>query len=69
MIGMGTPMHLLPVSAAALREVDILGVFRYANTYPEGIEMVSHDTNQALDLTKLITHHVKGLQNAKRLSR
>lgn len=29
-IGMGTPNALLPVSAAAFREVDMLGVFRYA---------------------------------------
>ncbi|KFY38877.1 hypothetical protein V495_06309 [Pseudogymnoascus sp. VKM F-4514 (FW-929)] len=29
LVGMGTPVQTLPVSAAALREVDLMGVFRY----------------------------------------
>ena len=40
LVGMGHPVQTLPLSAAALREVDLLGVFRYAGTYREGIEMV-----------------------------
>ncbi|KAA8909386.1 chaperonin 10-like protein [Sphaerosporella brunnea] len=40
LVGMGTPVMTLPISAAALREVDILGGFRYANTYPAGIEIL-----------------------------
>lgn len=41
LIGMGTPIQTLPIGAAALREVDILGVFRYSGTYPIAISMLS----------------------------
>ena len=62
---MGNPVQTLPISAAALREVDILGTFRYANTYPEAIQMVT--SNKGLpDLQKLVTHRYKGLENVER---
>ncbi|KAK4984551.1 hypothetical protein LTR50_006515 [Elasticomyces elasticus] len=64
LIGMGTPIQTLPVSAAALREVDIVGVFRYANTYPEGVEIVSKKGPDLPDFSKLITHRYKGLESA-----
>lgn len=41
LIGMGVPIQTLPIGAAALREVDILGVFRYSGTYPVAISMLS----------------------------
>ncbi|PWN54073.1 GroES-like protein [Violaceomyces palustris] len=41
LIGMGTPIQTLPIGAAALREVDILGVFRYASTYPVALGMLA----------------------------
>ncbi|KAB5594241.1 hypothetical protein CTheo_2322 [Ceratobasidium theobromae] len=41
LVGMGTPNPTIPLSAAALREVDIIGVFRYANTYPEALELLA----------------------------
>lgn len=41
LIGMGSPIQTLPIGAAALREVDLIGVFRYANTYPTAIELLS----------------------------
>lgn len=41
LIGMGTPIQTVPLGAAALREVDILGVFRYSGTYPTAISMLS----------------------------
>ncbi|KAI9839531.1 MAG: hypothetical protein M1819_002157 [Sarea resinae] len=65
LIGMGTPVQTLPISAAALREVDLVGVFRYGkHAYERGIELVSKKGPGALDLEKLVTHRYKGLENA-----
>lgn len=61
LIGMGTPVQTLPISAAALREVDICGVFRYANTYAEGIDILSRTDKEGPDFASLITHEFKGL--------
>ena len=65
MIGMGTPIQTLPISAAALREVDLIGVFRYSNTYPYGISVLSGEKKEhgrsLPDLSKLITHRFSGL--------
>jgi len=61
-VGMGNPVQTLPISAAALREVDIVGTFRYANTYPEAIQLI----NSLPDLRKLCTHHYKGLESVGR---
>ncbi len=36
MVGMGTPIQTLQLSAAHLKEVDIIGIFRYCNTYRHG---------------------------------
>ncbi|KAK8200522.1 chaperonin 10-like protein [Phyllosticta capitalensis] len=64
LIGMGTPIQTLPISAAALREVDLVGVFRYANTYPTGIEVVSRPPSADYpDFTKLVTHRYTGLDS------
>lgn len=74
---MGTPVQTLPVSAAALREVDLIGVFRYTATYKEGIELIAAaNEGKSLpgsppqarplpDLKKLITHRVEGLENVR----
>lgn len=47
MVGMGTPIQTLPMSVAHLREVDILGIFRYANTYATGIRLLSTSSGVA----------------------
>ncbi|KAF4119906.1 L-iditol 2-dehydrogenase [Geosmithia morbida] len=60
-IGMGTPILTLPMSAAALREVDLVGVFRYANTYAPAIKMLSDPPAALPDLTKLVTQRFKGM--------
>lgn len=54
LVGMGTPTMSLPISAAALREVDILGTFRYANTYPSALSMIASGQLRGID--HLITH-------------
>lgn len=41
LIGMGHPIVTMPLGAAALREVDVLGVFRYANMFPKAIRLLS----------------------------
>lgn len=66
LVGMGHPIQTLPLGAAALREVDIVGVFRYANTYPESIEIVQQAAKSAdgPDFSKLVTHRFSGLEGA-----
>jgi L-iditol 2-dehydrogenase len=63
LIGMGSPIQTLPISAAALREVDLVGVFRYADTYKEAIKLVSSGNPLLPDLSKLITQRFKGFDN------
>lgn len=61
LIGMGSPIQTLPLSAAALREVDLVGVFRYSSTYEYGLEMLANKAKYSLpDVSKLATHHFSG---------
>lgn len=68
LVGMGHPIQTIPLGAAALREVDIVGVFRYANTYPESIELVEQaiKTPGSPELDKLVTHRYVGLGEASK---
>ena len=76
MVGMGTPVQTLPVSVAHLREIDILGIFRYANTYATGIRLLCARERAAKapagggwvlpSLDEMVTHRFKGLENAHR---
>lgn len=63
MVGMGTPVVTLPLAAAALREVDILGVFRYANCYPTAIRLLAQSTGPLSNIEKIVTHRIP-LQDA-----
>ena len=54
LIGMGTRNTMFPLSSAALREVDIHGSFRYANTYPEALALLG--SGKLENVEKLITH-------------
>lgn len=53
------------MSAAALREVDLVGVWRYANCYPRGVEIMERSIgNKSMpDLRSLVTHSFKGLSS------
>ncbi len=64
---MGTPVQTLPISAAALREVDLVGVFRYAHAYPEALALLArqeeaHDPRQP-SLGKAISHRLHGFDS------
>jgi L-iditol 2-dehydrogenase len=63
MVGMGTPIQTLPMSASHLKEVDIIGIFRYANTYPTGIKILASGRIPSLD--NMVTHRFKGLAAVK----
>jgi L-iditol 2-dehydrogenase len=54
---MGANVVYMPLAAAAFREVDILGVFRYANTYKAAIELMGSGALKGVD--KLVTHRYK----------
>jgi len=53
---MGSTTITTPLLSAATREVDIIGVFRYTNTYPEAIRLLSEDQEMQEKLQTLITH-------------
>lgn len=63
LVGMGHPVYSLPVSVAAVREVDIIGSFRYANAYTTGIDILSIEEGGVPDFSKLITHRYQGLDS------
>lgn len=54
LVGMGSRNVMLPLSAAALREVDIHGSFRYANTYPAALALLA--SGKLENVERLITH-------------
>jgi L-iditol 2-dehydrogenase len=74
MVGMGTPVQTLPMSVAHLREIDILGIFRYANTYATGIRLLcareqavrNGGASMLPSLDEMVTHRFKGLEQAHR---
>lgn len=54
LVGMGTCNVMLPLSAAATREVDVHGSFRYANTYPTALALLT--SGKLKNVEKIITH-------------
>ncbi|XP_029950553.1 sorbitol dehydrogenase [Salarias fasciatus] len=52
-VGHGAPMVTVPLMNAAIREVDIRGVFRYCNTWPMAISMLA---SGKVNVKPLVTH-------------
>ncbi|RVE74457.1 hypothetical protein OJAV_G00022390 [Oryzias javanicus] len=53
LVGLGAEMATVPLINAAVREVDIRGVFRYCNTWPMAIAMLA---SGQVNVKPLVTH-------------
>ncbi|KAK1409169.1 hypothetical protein QVD17_35694 [Tagetes erecta] len=59
LVGLGQSQMTIPLVAAAAREVDHIGIFRYRNTWPPCIELLR---TGKIDVKPLITHRYKFTQ-------
>jgi L-iditol 2-dehydrogenase len=59
LLGMGTPIQTLPLGAAALREVDLIGIFRYDGfDYPAAISLIASGKLREVE-ERVVTHRLK----------
>ncbi|KAK9994405.1 hypothetical protein SO802_024108 [Lithocarpus litseifolius] len=65
LIGLAQSETTVPLTSAAVREVDVIGIFRYRNTWPLCIELLK---TGKIDVKPLITHRFgfsqKGVEDA-----
>ncbi|KAK8628032.1 hypothetical protein V6N13_063744 [Hibiscus sabdariffa] len=65
LIGLARTELTVPLTSAAVREIDVVGIFRYRNTWPLCIELLS---TGKIDVKPLITHRFqfsqKGIEDA-----
>jgi len=54
-VGMGQDNMTLPMSTVGVRELDVLGCFRYANTYPLCLSLFEA---KKINVEPLITHRL-----------
>lgn len=64
-VGMGTPNHLLPLSHAGAREIDLVSIWRYADCYPRAIQIMQQSKNDhtIASISSMITHRFDGLSS------
>ncbi|XP_060767538.1 sorbitol dehydrogenase-like [Neoarius graeffei] len=53
LVGLGAKVNTVPLVTAAIREVDIRGVFRYCNTWPMAISMLA---SNRVNVKPLVSH-------------
>jgi L-iditol 2-dehydrogenase len=57
-----SPLQSIPIFEAADKEIDILGSFRYCDTYPQALELVA---NGQINVKPLVTHRYSLLDSQK----
>lgn len=64
LVGMGAPMQNIKVGVAAVREVNLVAVWRYANTFPTAIALIE---SGKVDVRPFVTHTYPLKEAAKAL--